>query len=1105
MRFFYRILRLCLLACVLIASFAGAKAQGIGAGERYIYDTAFCISEAFPINLNTISEKQLPPRAGMWVDAGTGNEVTNIFDPDGKSAGRYEYYFFPSKTVCGLYPGDTVSVIIDLFPSEALRDFVFSICEPTVKNLWSTITSVPIDSSYIVWYDKDNNKLSASEVLAAIVGHEDVTSYYYKVDHSNICIQDSGFVYFNLDSIPYDLGNTKTNVITYCTDNLPDLVNLNNVIGGVAEKWELKDYALQTPALQDLVDSLLHNDDGTFHLKGVLSTLFREFEFVATSTTSTCDAGAHNKVKLVINDAATSFDVQGGDTLVICNTDINKVYDLNRYITINLPVYDVRWTSDDVAAQSFLDTLGVIDARNLSAGFYKFTATYTKDTSACGIDSGAQADIYLLIEDKLEFGTTDLQASVCYGSSISLNALMPTQLNVFDIEYSLVNPVDSTLTLLSRSEVLDFSPSNYPSVISDTADANYKILYTISNNTCVDTVYHDTIFLHVVTGSEPDSLTDKAIYACYTSADQLRLQNVLGFHGKGTWASTGQVAYFDDSTGIFYAKTQYLADYTNGGEGVYEFTFTPDASNSCLASTNSAKVTVTLTDDLGTSVPAENYSVIDTIWNEDRHPVDLIDYLELSSLEGYWTLDSLNLSGSTVIDLEDTQRYPVGKYTYTYVVPANGEHCVQDTTYFNVTLVVYGLPLNVVDSLLPITCHTEDNGGISIAVIEGSKPYKMWLTQNGTDSLNNTVIDTIFYGEYAAEFDTTFVSLEGVYDVLITDFANDSFAQRYEIIRPDLITVNEIALHNVTSNRRNNGVLELRISGGIDPYYAIVVGNCDPILDTCYNFVTDSVIWSSVDSTQRYFLSYDSLPAGDYHIYVMDSSRYYYYANDDSVTINLANLDAGVCAIDTFFTLDNDPLILDCPDTLRVYGNKDCQFTVPNVKALVEMSGGSEDYDITVLVQDPETGEYIRDILPSDIDKYYIVKVFAVAPDASGATDTSGVAILDTLDDCQVVLEVTCREDLKVGQLVTPNNDGNNDTWLIQGLENYPNHSVRVYGRWGDMVFEATHYANDWAADCRTSNCMGNGTLPAGTYFWVIDLGPEGNGEIINGFLEVVY
>ena len=45
---------------------------------------------------------------------------------------------------------------------------------------------------------------------------------------------------------------------------------------------------------------------------------------------------------------------------------------------------------------------------------------------------------------------------------------------------------------------------------------------------------------------------------------------------------------------------------------------------------------------------------------------------------------------------------------------------------------------------------------------------------------------------------------------------------------------------------------------------------------------------------------------------------------------------------------------------------------------------------------------------------------------------------------------------------ISPNGDGINDTWVVDGIQNYPANKVQVFDKWGDMVFEKDNYNNDW-------------------------------------------
>ncbi|MES2425606.1 MAG: gliding motility-associated C-terminal domain-containing protein [Bacteroidota bacterium] len=64
----------------------------------------------------------------------------------------------------------------------------------------------------------------------------------------------------------------------------------------------------------------------------------------------------------------------------------------------------------------------------------------------------------------------------------------------------------------------------------------------------------------------------------------------------------------------------------------------------------------------------------------------------------------------------------------------------------------------------------------------------------------------------------------------------------------------------------------------------------------------------------------------------------------------------------------------------------------------------------------------------------------------------------------------------------TPNGDGVNDTWEINGLNGYVNSLVNVYNRYGSVVFTSKGYSKTWDGLYKSKN------LPAGTYYYIIYL-----------------
>jgi gliding motility-associated-like protein len=90
-------------------------------------------------------------------------------------------------------------------------------------------------------------------------------------------------------------------------------------------------------------------------------------------------------------------------------------------------------------------------------------------------------------------------------------------------------------------------------------------------------------------------------------------------------------------------------------------------------------------------------------------------------------------------------------------------------------------------------------------------------------------------------------------------------------------------------------------------------------------------------------------------------------------------------------------------------------------------------------------------------------------------------------------------DDLEIFNSVSPNGDGNNDVFIIRGIENYPNNTVTVFSRWGTKVFEVTGYGqNDVFFDGYSedrSKVSRNEILPEGTYFYILRYVNKSNEE----------
>ena len=85
----------------------------------------------------------------------------------------------------------------------------------------------------------------------------------------------------------------------------------------------------------------------------------------------------------------------------------------------------------------------------------------------------------------------------------------------------------------------------------------------------------------------------------------------------------------------------------------------------------------------------------------------------------------------------------------------------------------------------------------------------------------------------------------------------------------------------------------------------------------------------------------------------------------------------------------------------------------------------------------------------------------------------------------------TDRDDtLKINDLVfadffSPNGDGYNDTYVILNIQNYPESYLKVFNRWGEVVFESNNAEIGW-----NGSYGNNGQIEMcqdGVYTWKIE------------------
>lgn len=91
-----------------------------------------------------------------------------------------------------------------------------------------------------------------------------------------------------------------------------------------------------------------------------------------------------------------------------------------------------------------------------------------------------------------------------------------------------------------------------------------------------------------------------------------------------------------------------------------------------------------------------------------------------------------------------------------------------------------------------------------------------------------------------------------------------------------------------------------------------------------------------------------------------------------------------------------------------------------------------------------------------------------------------------------------------IPQVFTPNHDGFNDWFNIQGLYNiFEKHKLLIYNRWGTLIFEGNNNS-PWEGKANRGLTNQGNQVPVGTYFYVLYLN-DSNFKNITGWVYVNY
>ena len=98
--------------------------------------------------------------------------------------------------------------------------------------------------------------------------------------------------------------------------------------------------------------------------------------------------------------------------------------------------------------------------------------------------------------------------------------------------------------------------------------------------------------------------------------------------------------------------------------------------------------------------------------------------------------------------------------------------------------------------------------------------------------------------------------------------------------------------------------------------------------------------------------------------------------------------------------------------------------------------------------------------------------------------------------------------EVEVFNVITPNGDGVHDVLTIAGLENYPDNTIKIFNRWGVLVYSTRAYNTEGNIFDGTSEGRvtvdADRKLPVGTYFYILDyVDGAGNTISLSGYIYI--
>lgn len=128
---------------------------------------------------------------------------------------------------------------------------------------------------------------------------------------------------------------------------------------------------------------------------------------------------------------------------------------------------------------------------------------------------------------------------------------------------------------------------------------------------------------------------------------------------------------------------------------------------------------------------------------------------------------------------------------------------------------------------------------------------------------------------------------------------------------------------------------------------------------------------------------------------------------------------------------------------------------------------------------------YIHDSLKTSQQYCYRVSAF----NSKGISVPTNVACIDAPRNSKPITAFN---------LLTPNEDGQNDRWEVSNLDSVDDYTIKVFTKKGQVVFSSRNYTNNWEGTFNST------PLPSGIYYYIITTNNRGVKNNVTGYITII-